>query len=156
YAFLRIPAPIYQEFINNALINDEFRAFLHSYTQGTIPSKHLLINLQDRTSWREFVRCTVLEDLQYQPDLENAITVVTLATDTDFYYQLAPYHQINHAHLFKEQFKELLLDTNAGYFFPSKIDREKLSIFIDDAFEAIHRIFFSSKNVLVRENRLDF
>lgn len=156
YAFLRIPAPVYQEFINKAVINDEFRAFLRSYAQGPIPSKHLIINLQDRTSWREFVRCSVLEDLQYQSELENAINVVTLATDTDFYHQLTPYHQINHAHLFKEQFKELLLDINAGYYFPSKINREELSTFIDHAFGAIHKIFFSSKNVLARENRLDF
>lgn len=156
YAFLRMPGPIYQEFINKAVINDEFRAFLRSYAQSAVPSKHLLINLQDRTSWREFVRCSVLEELQKQPELENAINVVTLAMDTDFYHQLAPYHQINHAHLFKEQFKELLLDENAGYFFPAKIHREELSQFIDGAFEAIHHLFFSSKNVLVREKRLAF
>lgn len=156
YAFLRIPTPIYQEFINKAVINEEFRAFLRSCVQGSYPSKHLLINLQDRTSWREFVRCSVLEQLQNQPDLENTINVVTLAMDTDFYHQLTPYHQINHAHEFKAQFKELLLDENAGYFFPSKIKREELSTFIDGAFEAIHHLFFSSKNVLTREKRLDF
>jgi hypothetical protein len=48
------------------------------------------------------------------------------------------------------------LDANAGYFFPNKINLGDLSAFIDGAFEAIHHIFFSSKNVLVRENRLDF
>lgn len=156
YAFFRIPSPVYQEFINRALINDEFRAFLRSYARGALPYKHLLINLQDRTSWREFVRCSVLEDLQYQSEFENVLSVVTLATDTDFYHQLAPYHQTNHAHLFKEQFKEHLLATNAGYFFPSKIDHRELSTFIDGAFDAIHQLFFSSKNVLARENRLDF
>lgn len=156
YAFLRLPAPIYQEFINKAVVNDEFRAFLRSCVQGSFPSKHLLINLQDRTSWREFVRCSVLEELQNQPDLENTLNVVTLAMDTDFYHQLAPYHQLNHADQFKAQFKELLLDESAGYFFPSKIKREELSVFIDGAFKAIHHLFFSSKNVLVREKRLDF
>jgi hypothetical protein len=156
YAFLRIPAPIYQEFINKAIVNEEFKGFLRYYSQGAIPRKHLLINLQDRTSWREHVRCLVLEDLQKSHEMENVLTVVTLATDTDFYHQLAPYHQVNLAHLFKEQFKELLIDENAGYFFPKTIKTDDLSQFIDQAFEAIHRIFFSSKNVLVRENRLDF
>lgn len=156
YAFLRVPSPIDQELINKAMVNQEFLAFLHSYAQGAVPRKHLLINLQDRTSWREHARCIALEELQLQPELENTIDVVTLTTDTDFYHQLNPYHQINHAHLFKEQFKELLLDENAGYFFPSRINKRELSVFIDQAFEVIHRLFFSSKNVLVRENRLDF
>lgn len=156
YAFLRIPAPIYQEFINKAIINDEFRGFLRSYAKGAISRKHLLINLQDRTSWREYVRCIALENLQREAENENVIYVVTLAIDTDFYHQLAPYHQISQVQLFKEQFKELLLDENSGYFFPSSIKREALSVFIDGAFEAIHRLFFSSKNVLARENRLDF
>ena len=156
YSFLRMPAPIYQEFINRAIINGEFLGFLSSYARGAIPYKHLLINLQDRTSWREYARCVAVEQLQQQLEFEKTLYVVTLATDTDFYHQLAPYHQINHAHLFKEQFKELLLDENAGYFFPSSIKRDELSAFIDRAFEAIHRLFFSSKNVLIRENRLDF
>ncbi len=156
FGFLRVPAPVYQEFINRAIVNDEFKSFLRSYSQGAIPRKHLLINLQDRTSWREHVRCLALEELQNVPEMEKALTAVTLATDTDFYHQLAPYHQVNHAHLFKEQFKELLLDEHAGYFFPPSINQEELSQFIDQSFEAIHRVFFSSKNVLVRESRLDF
>jgi hypothetical protein len=156
YPFLRIPAPIYQEFINRAIVNDEFKGFLLYYSNPDVAHKHLLINLQDRTAWREHVRCLALEELQKVPELQDALTVVTLATDTDFYHQLAPYHQVNHAHLFKEQFKELLLDEHAGYFFPSTISREELEQFIDQAFEVIHRIFFSSKNVLVRDNRLDF
>lgn len=156
YAFLRLPAPIRQEFINKAWINDEFRVWLQSSAKGAIVSKHLLINLEDRTSWREYIRSHVLEDLQNQPEFKHVLSVVTLSYDTDFYHQLSPYHKINHANLFKEQFKDFLLDENAGYFFPSKIDRKDLSSFIDGAFESIHRLFFSSKNVLVRENRLDF
>ena len=156
YSFLRIAAPVYQEFINKAVVNEEFRGFIRQYAQGAIPRKHLLINLQDRTSWREHARCIALEDLQFQPGMEDALSVVTLATDTDFYYQLSPYHQINHADTFKEQFKELLLDEHAGYFFPPAINRDEFAQFIDGAFEAIHHIFFSSKNVLLRENRLAF
>lgn len=153
---LRIPAPIYQEFINKAIINDEFLGFLRSYAKGAVPRTHLLINLQDRTSWQEHFRCVALEDVQEHPEIENVLHVVTLAIDTDFYHQLTPYHQNNHAQLFKEQFKELLLDENSGYFFPSTIKRKDLTLFIDKAFEKIHHTFFASKNVLTRENRLDF
>lgn len=154
-AFLRIPAPIYQEFINRAIVNAEFRGFLRSH-QAEAQRKHLLINLQDRTSWREHVRCLALEELQNQPEMEDVICVVTLATHTDFYHQLSPYHQVNQVQLFKEQFKELLLDEHAGYYFPPSINRKGLTEFIDETFKVIHRTFFSSKNVLTRENRLDF
>lgn len=156
YLFLRMSSPVCQEFISSANISEEFLGFLRSYSKLAIPRKHLLINLQDRTSWREHARSVALEELQFQKEFENTIEVVTLAIDTDFYHQLTPYHQINHAHLFKEQFKELILDENGGYFFPSTISQKKLSQFIDGAFDAVHRFFFSSKNVLSRENRLDF
>jgi hypothetical protein len=155
-SFLRIPAPTYQEYINKAVVNEEFKGFIRSYKQGAAPRKHLLINLQDRTSWREHTRSLALEDLQKMPEMEKALSVATLATDTDFYHQLAPYHQVNQAHLFKEQFKELLLDENAGYFFPASINRHELSHFIDHSFDTVHRVFFSNKNVMMRENRLDF
>ena len=156
YAFIRLPAPIYQEFINKAIINDEFKDFLLYNSQETIRRKHLLINLQDRTSWKEHARCAALEELQKISEFKKAIHVVTLAIDTDFYHQLSPYHQVNHAQLFKEQFKELLLDEHAGYYFPPEINKNAFALFIDQAFEAIHRVFFNSKNVLLREHRLDF
>lgn len=156
YAFLRIPAPISQEFIDKAVVAPEFNAFLRLSSQKKSLSKHLIINMQDRTSWRDYVRCRVLEDLQGQSGISEMLDVVTLAADTEFYHQASPYNHSNHAQLFKKQFKELLLDESSGFFFPSKIKRKDLSLFIDKAFEAIHKTFFSSKNVLARESRLSF
>lgn len=156
HTFLRLPAPIYQEFINKAVLNEEFQAFIRLSSQGDLLRKHLLINLQDRTTWREYARCIAIESFQDQPEAGKALTVITLTTNTDFYHQLHPYHQINHADLFKEQFKEFLLDDHSGYFFPPAINKQELSTFIERSFEVVHRLFFSSKNVLTRENRLDF
>ncbi|WP_068467936.1 hypothetical protein [Candidatus Protochlamydia phocaeensis] len=153
---LRLAAPIYQEFINKAIVDEEFKGFLRGYSQPGLERKHLLINLQDRTSWREHARCAALEDLQHRPGMANALCVVTLATDTDFYHQLTPYHQVNHVHTFMEQFKEHLQSEYSGFYFPSSIPRQELLQFIDKAFEVIHRVFFSNKNVLLREHRLDF
>lgn len=152
--FFRIPAPVVQEFINRGTVNEEFKAFIHGCSQGAVSRTHLLINLQDRTSWKEHVRCKILEDLQRQP-LMNALSVATLAVDTDFYHQLSPYHQVNHVDEFLEQFKLLLLDEHAGYSFPPSIDKASLSIFIANAFKAIHKVFFSSKNVMSRESLQD-
>lgn len=151
---LRFATPVHQEFINKAVINEEFKGFLRDYKKEK--KTHLLINLQDRTSWVEHARCAALEELQHNPDLQEAISVATLAIDTDFYHQLAPYHQINHANSFIKQFKEHLKGEGSGFNFPDSIDKGKLYEFIDKAAEAIHRIFFSSKNVLLREHRLDF
>ncbi|MBA2369532.1 MAG: hypothetical protein H0V82_10995 [Candidatus Protochlamydia sp.] len=153
---LRMASPIYQEFINKAIVVEEFKAFIRSYSESPVPKTHLLVNLQDRTSWREHARSAAIEELQYQPGMENALTVVTLAFDTDFYHQLNPYHQLNHADAFMAQFKEHLLSDNSGFYFPNRIALENLSSFIDQTFPLVHQIFFSEKNVLQRENRLDF
>lgn len=150
---LRIPAPVIQDFIQKAIINEEFKCFLKDYYIQD--KKHLIINLQDRTSWREYARCVALEELPAQ-GFDRSLSVVTLATDTDFYHQLPPYNQLNHAQPFIQQLKEHVLGEGAGFYFPSSIDRQELAEFIDQATQAIHRIFFSNKNVLLREHRLDF
>lgn len=151
---IRLPAPIYQEFIHKAAVNEEFKGFLANYIAHS--HKHLLINLEDRTSWREHARCTVLEDLQDYDNFKDCLCVSTLAIDTDFFHQLAPYHQINHADVFLKHFKEHLIGEGSGFYFPSTLNRDELSAFIDHSLPIIHRIFFLNKNVLSRESRLDF
>jgi hypothetical protein len=153
---VRFPAPIYQEFIHKAKIVEEFRGFLRSYRNDTDKRKHLLINLQDRTSWREHARCRAIENLEFDPQIGESLCVVTLATDTDFYNQLAPYHQFNHADIFIEQFKEHLKGEGSGFYFSSFFNKAELFNFIDQSMGIIQRIFFSGKNVLLRERRLDF
>ncbi len=151
---VRLPAPIYQEFIHKAYVTDEFRAFVHSLSSNPIISKFLLVNFQDRTSWREHARTAVLEELQNQDGYER-LCVVTIPKDTEFYHQEMPYAVENHADLFITSFKEQLKDQSSGFYFPEWIQGEILD-FIDGAMNAVHSIFFSSKNVLVKEQRLDF
>lgn len=152
---LRFASPIYQEFINKAIINEEFKGFLRNY-HSSQNKRHLLINLQDRTTWLEHARCKAIEELQNQSEFEGTLYVVTLAFDTDFYHQLASYQQMNHADVFKEQLKEHFKGEGSGFYFPDSIDKEKLFNFIDESVDLIHKIFFSNKNVLARERRLDF
>lgn len=151
---LRFPAPLSQEFIQKAFINEEFRGFLRDYkAQG---KKHLLINLEDRTSWREHARCKAIEEVSADTELKEAICVVTLATNTDFYHQLDPYHQSNQASTFIEQLKEHVKGEGFGFYFPSSLNRKELFTFIDASIEAIHKTFFFDKNTLSRDRRLDF
>ncbi len=154
--FLRIPAPVVQEEIGKARVSPEFLAFLDDCIQNGGESKHLLINLQDRTSWKEYARSRVLEKFSQRDEIKGVFEVATFALNTPFYHQEAPYDFSHQAALFERQFKDLLLDEKAGYCFPLGIDRERLAHFIGGAFEAIHHLFFSSKNVLTKEERRSF
>lgn len=155
-ANIHLPSPTYQEFIHRANIVEEFKGFLRHCEIEFPLHRHLLINLQDRTSWREHARTLALEDLRTHEDMDKVLTVITLAKDTDFYHQLPPYQQENHAHIFIKQFKDHLGDEASGYYFPSKFKSAVLSEFADEAMEAIHRIFFSNKNSLSQADRLNF
>ncbi len=153
---IRMPVPVNQRVIQKALPINEFKGFIRSYRSFNPTKKHLIINLQNRTSWLEYARCVALEELQFQSDLMDGLCVVTCAIDTDFYSQLAPYHQINHANTFMEQFEEHLRGEHSGFYFPPTIDRTKLEVFISESFKAIHKVFFDSKVDVNREQRLNF
>lgn len=153
-AVIHMPSPVHQEHIQKATVCEEFKGFLRVLAGHE--GKHLLINLQDRTSWREHARCVVLEELQKHPDFANQLTVVTLAKDTEFYHQLAPYSSENHADRFFQEFKKNLLDETQGFFFPKEVKKMLSPEFIDGMFKRIHQTFFSGKNVLQRDRRLEF
>ncbi|MGA8165555.1 MAG: hypothetical protein WB791_11160 [Waddliaceae bacterium] len=153
---IRLPTPTYQEFIDRAEVIEEFKAFLRDYAKSQFIRRHLIINFQDRTSWREHFRATALEQLQEQRDIGRSLVVVTLAKDTEFYHQSPPYRNENNVNLFIENFKEHLADENCGYYFPKEIRDKLFPLFIDGVIDATHRIFFSGKNVLPKNCRLDF
>jgi hypothetical protein len=151
---VRIPAPIHQEFIDKPVLTEEFKGCLRGMVKKN--KTLLLFNLQDKTSWREHARAVLLEELQKNPEFENTLTVVTFAKDTEFYHQLAPYFEDNHAHTFIKQFKEHLADESCGFSFPEHLRKAIFPKFIDGVIESIHRVFFGGKNVLLRAQRMDF
>lgn len=152
---LRIPCPTSQDAIQKAVILDEFKGFLRRRKAERFSLKHLMINFQDRTSWKEHFRSIALEEIQNLDEFKDLLVVVTLPKDTEFYHQDVPYAQDNHANAFITHFKEHIMDENAGFFYVESI-AEKLKPFIDGAIHGIHTIFFSGKNILLREHRLDF
>lgn len=154
--FTRWPSPTRQEFIHKACVIDEFKGFLRACTHGHLVSKCLVLNFQDRTSWKEHFRCLAIEDLPSHESFTRHIDVVTLAKDTEFYHQLAPYNEDNHADTFIQHFKEHCEDENCGNVFPKGMQKELYGSFIDGILEGIHRVFFSGKNILLREHRMDF
>lgn len=150
----RIPCPTRQDFINKVAVIDEFKEFIRGCAQ--LGQHHLIFNLQDRTTWREHSRSAAIEDLQKHPDFTKGLSVVTFANDTDFYHQIAPYEDVNEAHLFLAQLREHLEDGNGGYFFPPDIKKVLSPGLVDQLIRSVHRIFFSEKSNLSIEERLEF
>lgn len=142
-AILRIPCPTRQESTESAAILAEFKAFLNS------GRKHLIVVMQDRTSWKECARAFALEGLSSK----NAL--ITLPTDSEFYQQITPYNEENRWDRFSSHLLDQAGDEQSGYYISANL-REKIDLFIPKAIEGIHSLFFQNKNVLTKEERLCF
>lgn len=155
---LRLPSPTRQEFIHKATLFPEFYNFLHSYLHGHAQEHHLLINLQDRTAWNEHVRSVTLEEFgkKLKKGKKCALTVVTLAKDTDFYHQSDAYLNVNQAEEFIDLFEEQLESGLGGFYFSSEIKQAVIGKWSKAAMKAIHEVFFQSRNVLTRSARCVF
>lgn len=151
---LRLPSPTHQIGVQKAGVGDEFKGFLFTCNTEK-PAHHLLINLQDRTSWREHARSAALEQLQNGDCFKKSISVITIAEDTEFYHQLQPYDGIQEASVFMDLLKEHICDANAGYYFPENI-LPKIAGFIEDCIKNIHEFFFNGEVNLNREQRQEF
>lgn len=153
---LRIASPTSQEYIHKAAVTEEFKSFLRSIASDINSKGVLVINMQDRTSLREYARCHAIEDLQHKEEFAKVLSVVSLTKDSDFYHQLGPYQELNHADLFIEQLTEHFQSENSGYYYPAKVKKVLFAGFAQKLASAIHAIFFGRKNVLSRASRLDF
>lgn len=152
---MRIPSPTRQSIIKKAEISDEFLGFLRSLTGEK--KRHLIVNLQDRTSWKEFARARALEALQLNAEFNHQLVVMTLPKDTDFYHQTNEYLNLNKAEEFLKAFKDQIESSEeCGYFFPPSLKKNEIVRFAENAFPLIHELFFHGKNSLTRRNREDF
>jgi hypothetical protein len=148
--FLHLPCPVHQEFIDKAEVVGEFKGFLR-YMGG---KKHLLVNLQDRTSWKEHNRSLRIEELPKEAEFGTNLIVMTLAKNTEFYHQSQDYAAVDDAKAFCAQLKEQVESgEQCGFYFPSHFQSEKIAAPIIDM---VHDRFFEKKPVLTRRERLDF
>ncbi len=154
---LKLPSPTRQSLIYKAEVIDEFRGFLRSLVEEKPLQRHLLINLQDRTSWKEGARAKALEGLQKNAEFSQQLIVLTLPKDGDFYHQTNEYLNLNNADAFMKTFLEQLQNQQEErYFFSSALKKGDLIRFAELVFPCIHEHFFHSKNTLTRRNREDF
>ncbi|HSW72252.1 MAG TPA: hypothetical protein VLG44_02445 [Chlamydiales bacterium] len=153
-AFLHLPAPTMQKVISKAEVSDYFKGFLRSYQVHRPMLKHLFINLQDRTSWKEHIRSQVLESLQKQAEFSGCLTVISLNKDTDFYHQKGPYLEVNKAEDFMKQLEEQMTSPeDFGFYIPPHL---KNDAFTKELNSKIHEHFFQKAKTLTRPQRLDF
>lgn len=153
---LRMATPTQQDYINKAFVNEEFKGFIRSLSQDKPARKHLVFNLQDRTSWREFARSHALEDLQKKDEFAKSLYVVTQTKDSDFYNQAGPYLDLTQVDIFIEHLLEHSASENSGYYYPQKVQQALFGKFAATLAKKIHELFFASKNVLSRNSRMDF
>jgi hypothetical protein len=145
--FFNLPTPTGQDSIDSADISPEWSALLHRQEAA---ASLLLFNFQDRSSWKEHARSAALEQL----DVPH-LNVVTLAKEGDFYHQRAHYEEMNQSDFFLKVFEEHLLSGSSGYFFSSSL-KGTLRGQIAPLLQAVHDVFFASRNVLTKSSRQSF
>jgi hypothetical protein len=154
---IRLPCPTSQQFLGKAEVVDEFTGFLRAIGSKAKNQRHLLINLQERTSLHEHARCVAIEKIQTKSEFLNTLMVVTFPKNADFYLQSGAYLHVDSAKDFMNQLKEQLSSGEAcGFYLPPDIDQKELLSFTSEAIKTIHSTFFASKEHLIHKNRLDF
>ncbi|MBS0616460.1 MAG: hypothetical protein JSR58_07920 [Verrucomicrobia bacterium] len=139
-SFLHLPSPTRQMVIDQAYIYPEFAGYLRYLS----PQKHLLVNLQDRTSWKEHARSSALEKFPL---------VLTLPKDTDFYHQIHDYADLDDAKALCSQLSEQVASgESCGFHFPGKISTNEINSII----RFIHKEVYQSKRTLTHAERCDF
>lgn len=152
---LRIASPTCQSMINKAGVADEFRGMLRNLGQAK-GKKHLLINLQDRTSWKEFARAKALENLQKNAEFNANLIVCTIPKSTPFYYQIEEYSKIDQAdEFFASLFKQLETPEECGFYLPHSFSPAEMTRFAKAALPLIHKLYFENKKTLIRKERED-
>ncbi len=153
--FLKIPSPTMQTNIDEANLSFEFKGFLRALVLQQ--KKILLINFQDKTSWKEYARAHVVEGAAMDAEVGHCLVVISFPKSTDFYFQTEEYLKVDSAEDFKKIFfKQIEGEGDCGFLFPKKLNRALFLPFVKTMIDEIHKTFFSNKKTLSRKNRLDF
>jgi hypothetical protein len=154
---LRMACPTKQVIINKAEIAEEFLGFLRFYKHDLKSDKHLIVNVQNRTSWEEFTRCKFLEDTAKRAETYEQLFLLGLSVGTPFYKQEDEYKTMGGAPIFIKQFADQMLSVaDCGYFLPVKLKMFLHEDFIKNGMTLCHQVFFDGKNHLSRRERLNF
>jgi hypothetical protein len=149
-SIVHLPCPVHQEMIDRVSIAPEFKGYLRSL----VNRKHLYINLQDRTSWKEHARSSLIEELSKQGEFTEILQVITLAKHTDFYHQINDYAEVLKGKDFCELcVKQITGGTECGFYYPAGLITPKI---VESLVDFVYEQFFQEKPGLSRKERLDF
>lgn len=154
--YIRMPSPTHQEYVHKAFVTEEFKNYLASSETGHGVKKHLLVVLQDKTTWKEAARCHAIEGLLHHKDFANHLEVCTLSYGSDLYHQAGEYLNENDAESFKKILHEHLIDNHSGFFFSAHLQRPLHDEFLPHLLDAVHRVFFDNAKQLTRDDRQAF
>lgn len=153
---LHMPGPVHQDYIDNSFVDEVFLGYLKSLQKDQLLNKHLIVNLQDRTHWRESARSRVIESLEKASLNKRCLNVITLPMDTDFYHQSSPYADNHNFEIFFEHFMTHINDPSSGFYFSEEIKESIFPKFCNDLGRGIYRVFFASKSDLTVSERRNF
>lgn len=151
---LRLPSPTRQMSIDFAQVSDEFKGFLRSLAEQNPAGRHLLFQLQDRTSWKEEGRCHALEEFAKNAEIAKQFLLFTLPKNGEFYSQTGNFFDIEEASLFIAAFKKQFQSHH--WLFNAPLGWKEASSFIDRALPILHKTCFNSASTLSRRDREDF
>lgn len=153
---LRLPSPTKQTSVQKVYPSRLFEGFLDSYLLPSGPERHLLVNLQDRTSFRDHGRCLALEELPRLAEFLPHLTVITLAKNTDFYHQVEPYASESKADAFIDTLCQQIAEGEEyGYYFPPGL-RTGLNQRLHRLAKQVWQERFGASPSLDRDQRLIF
>ncbi|GAB4228471.1 MAG: hypothetical protein Tsb0021_05830 [Chlamydiales bacterium] len=154
-ACLRMSSPTNQTQIDGAEVYEEFKNFLIHNSHPETRGHHLLINLQDRNSWKEQARAKVLENLQHSILFDKSLTTISLPVSNDFYLQKGPYAGMDDAEGFKENLLKELKNDSSGFYIPEnwKVSQNP---YFPKFLDGIHHVFFAGEAMLNQMERINF
>ncbi len=154
---MRIPSPVKQVYIQQAEIVEEFEGFIRFLKRELKPDSHLLVNLQDRTSWQGVARARAIDELAVESEYYETFYTLGLAKKTPFYSQSDEYQTVGGAPVFLELFEEQILSgADCGFHLVDSIEKKEIAKFLKPGLKLVHECFFEGKTTLTRLERISF
>ena len=154
---LRLPCPTQHQKIHDAVLVREFTGYLRTLAEQKKPGVHLLLNLQDFTSWQEHSRCEALHEFAEKEGKKGGLVVLTLPKKGDFYYQAEDYAHIDETAAFLTAIEEQIGGgKSSGFLYSLPSLRKEIAAFSKKALPLVCALFFRRKKTLTRKERLDF
>lgn len=151
---IRSPSPISQSSVAYAHCNQEFLEFLQTKTQ--LQTKVLVLNIQNRLSWKDRARTRVIEESIEQTENKDYISVCSFPEPEEF-LQLIEQHygeQETFKDFFSIVYSEFQKPQSISLWLIPKHCQEKINIFLNSVLPLLKEVFFSKKKILFKNDKI--